>query len=556
MRLLPQPQQISLKLLSSSSIPKPANKCLAPFRHHFHQKDNFISSTSKISSLISQREKILNFSSNNAVPSNQFCETNKEMILNSVSNDDEILVSSRDHHQLHLDKSEEGEEEHFQPFLSSNEHKNSIDTVEEENKFNFQNIYRDENAENQIKSSDEIICSQEIETETSLENEPTHVVKSNWKPRAIAAASPDNSPLAQHFPFLSHIHSFRIPALHHQKNHRKSNSEDDDDVDEYGFSKRFTRQANYYYHAAKANRQNNVSKSDSNNKLETKKNNLPLMKKEILQISSSYSSSYSTTTVVSSGCKRCGRPNHSAERCNARTHISDDLCRRCSQPGHWECNCKCSSSFTSANSGHNSTDNSGTYVLASSVSPCYRYVGTSGNIARRFEQHVTGIGGAKFTKNLKKLRRVRPIPLVPLSKSVVPKILQYCDETRQTLMQMRYFGVDSVRGAAFCKQEHNNGDYFRLTRMFGYEDDMVSKQIKKEMRISGMTTKKMNNGSDDGNNYTNNNNQTFDFQTNKFFYSSLEKNDFWANFMGNRHEKNNHPQKNGKMNGSRHANLF
>jgi hypothetical protein len=355
---------------------------------------------------------------------------------------------------------------------------------------------------------------------TRMENEINHlptvaeeeVKKSpgknlSWRQRAIEAAAgsnnyhqqqqqnKNNSVLEKNFPQLGN----------NQSSSQKNNSVQQDFLDEYGFKKSFMKQSNYH-----PNNNNSKNQEEEGGKKKEQQEKIP---GKLLSNAFSFSSS----AIKKSGCSRCGRPNHNSSNCNARTSIDDDICHLCFLPGHWERECKnvnnnnnnnnntlTSNSISSSSSSSSQPyqqqqqeqqqqkitittptqkqrgPNQGTYVLASSVHPCYRYVGTSCNISKRFDQHVTGILGAKFTKNLTRLRRVRPIPLTAIT--VVPKTQRYTDETRQTLMQMRAFGVDIVRGAAFCKQEHTNADYFRLCHMFRYEDSVVEKQIKRDKR--------------------------------------------------------------------------
>lgn len=402
-------------------------------------------------------------------------------------------------------------------------------------------------------------------------------------------------------------------------------------------------------------------------------------------------------------CTRCGRPNHTEEKCNARTVVTDDFCHFCGRPGHWISQCtnyknalkytmrelvasgewrqysvddallcdvkvdpaapsssgcgsensitvaekKSSSSSSSSlsvdeqqrrtnaeneifftnpiqvlennnNSKEHETpsttaesriplnpdllfaakmrvvktilstgkfilngknlihNNSGTYVIQSSDSPnCYRYVGTSTNCFRRIREHFTGINGAKFTKELKHLRRVKPLPLC--SQDKVPLTQRYSDESRQTLMQMRVFGLDNVRGGPFCKKDdHTNGDYYRIGQMFLYEDQLTRIQL----RFSPRETNKFKTSHFTP--FAAKNSSSFKqqqqgqeqlvaahakeyfvkplIQGRERYFKSLENHQFWGGFLDfcehRKHNNNNNNKKKSGLQPSQHRNLF
>ena len=69
------------------------------------------------------------------------------------------------------------------------------------------------------------------------------------------------------------------------------------------------------------------------------------------------------------------------------------------------------------------------------------YVGYTTNLARRMTEHMTGIGGAKFT-----------------SKHVPKSVLQVTEgdqnlELAQTVVMMHKHGWENVRGSEFCQVE-------------------------------------------------------------------------------------------------------
>lgn len=81
------------------------------------------------------------------------------------------------------------------------------------------------------------------------------------------------------------------------------------------------------------------------------------------------------------------------------------------------------------------------------------YIGRSQNVQRRLKQHFNGEGSG-WTKKYK------PIKLVEL--------IHNCDnfdEDKYTLMYMSIYGMDNVRGGAFCSEELGGADKYILSRM-------------------------------------------------------------------------------------------
>jgi predicted GIY-YIG superfamily endonuclease len=68
------------------------------------------------------------------------------------------------------------------------------------------------------------------------------------------------------------------------------------------------------------------------------------------------------------------------------------------------------------------------------------YVGKTDDVQKRFEQHKTGKGGSAWTKEYKpvKIADTRPINSVH-------------DETNVTKDLMKKYGIDNVRGGAYCQ---------------------------------------------------------------------------------------------------------
>tara|TARA_Y100001970_G_scaffold293968_1_gene445196 strand:- start:8899 stop:9543 length:645 start_codon:yes stop_codon:yes gene_type:complete len=81
------------------------------------------------------------------------------------------------------------------------------------------------------------------------------------------------------------------------------------------------------------------------------------------------------------------------------------------------------------------------------------YVGRSNNPTRRLNQHFKG-EGSNWTKKYK------PIKII--------EVIDYCDnfdEDKYTLMYMSIYGMDNVRGGAFCSDELSGADKYILNRM-------------------------------------------------------------------------------------------
>lgn len=67
------------------------------------------------------------------------------------------------------------------------------------------------------------------------------------------------------------------------------------------------------------------------------------------------------------------------------------------------------------------------------------YVGTSKNVLLRYQQHVSGNGGAVWTKKYPPIRIVE----------VLEKVDEF-EENNMTKKYMATFGIDNVRGGAYC----------------------------------------------------------------------------------------------------------
>ena len=69
------------------------------------------------------------------------------------------------------------------------------------------------------------------------------------------------------------------------------------------------------------------------------------------------------------------------------------------------------------------------------------YIGKSGNINKRFEQHINGIG-AKWTQLYK-----------PISIEETRELSNNADEDDITLEYMKKYGIENVRGGIYCNVE-------------------------------------------------------------------------------------------------------
>lgn len=99
----------------------------------------------------------------------------------------------------------------------------------------------------------------------------------------------------------------------------------------------------------------------------------------------------------------------------------------------------------------NSFNNVSIYVLKLESNKFY--IGRSFNPTKRISQHFDG-EGSFWTKKFK------PVKVV--------EVIDYCDnfdEDKYTLMYMSIYGMDNVRGGAFCSENLSGADKYVLSRM-------------------------------------------------------------------------------------------
>ena len=173
---------------------------------------------------------------------------------------------------------------------------------------------------------------------------------------------------------------------------------------------------------------------------------------------SNTSSKPRTSSSSCTFCRRCGRKGHSATQCYATTsvtHSTHSTHSTYSTPTFTYVLPHPSTTMTgttprrrtaritsaSSSSSSSSSRESGVYVLV--LDNGYRYVGKSSNIAKRVQEHLSGVCGSAWCKKWG-LSEVRlDTPLTPPLQNLA------LWEQHETLMQMYTHGFHCVRGWEF-----------------------------------------------------------------------------------------------------------
>lgn len=151
-------------------------------------------------------------------------------------------------------------------------------------------------------------------------------------------------------------------------------------------------------------------------------------------------------------CRRCGRKGHSATQCYATTSVTHSTY---STPTFTYVLPNPSTTMTgttprrrtaritsaSSSSSSSSSRESGVYVLV--LDNGYRYVGKSSNIAKRVQEHLSGVCGSAWCKKWGLSEVQLDTPLTPPLQNLA------LWEQHETLMQMYTHGFHCVRGWEF-----------------------------------------------------------------------------------------------------------
>ncbi len=104
------------------------------------------------------------------------------------------------------------------------------------------------------------------------------------------------------------------------------------------------------------------------------------------------------------------------------------------------------------------------------------YVGSTKDRKKRYRQHLSSRGGSKWT------RTHRPIEVIDEYKRI-PSRYVLGTESKITAEYMYKYGVNNVRGAAFCKAtEFTKDDLENLTAFLGHYNQLSYDQLRKELR--------------------------------------------------------------------------
>ena len=104
------------------------------------------------------------------------------------------------------------------------------------------------------------------------------------------------------------------------------------------------------------------------------------------------------------------------------------------------------------------------------------YVGSTKNRKKRYRQHLSRRGGSKWT------RTHRPIEVIDEYKRI-PSRYVLGTESKVTAEYMYKYGVNNVRGAAFCKAtEFTKDDLENLTAFLGHYNQLSYTHLHKELR--------------------------------------------------------------------------